>query len=206
MRAADAPLDTATLARLLDRHPNGVRVQLQRLERSGLARRRPARGAVGRPRDLWLLTPRGVAAADLPEIGWTIARSLTRAIPATAPRLREVETAGAEMGRELAAQLGPAPASGGDDPFGAALEALGFAPRRADDGPTARYALMTCPYAATVRENPAVVCTMHRGIVRGVLACLDPEARLTAFEPKDPDAAGCVVGVERAAPRSPPPG
>jgi predicted ArsR family transcriptional regulator len=132
-----------------------------------------------------------------------MARSLARAIPPTAPRLREVEEAGAEMGAELAEQVG---ASESDDPFQAlshALEALGFEPRRAGGEPV-RYELMTCPYAEAVRENPAVVCTLHKGIIRGVLDSVAPAVRLTRFEPHDPDEAGCLVEVTRVAAKQPP--
>jgi len=195
MRATGTPLNTATIAEHLGLHPNGVRVQLRRLERRGLVERETARGGVGRPRALWRLTPRAIAEVDLPHTGWAMARSLARAIPATAPRLREVEDAGTEMGRELAGQLGALADGDVRETLGNALEALGFEPRRTDEGERARYRLMTCPYADTVRENPAVVCTLHRGIVRGVLGSVAPGARLTAFEPKDPDTAGCVVEV-----------
>ena len=195
IRAADAPLDTATIAARLGLHPNGVRVQLQRLEDRGVLEHREARGDVGRPRALWRLTPRAIAEADLPHTGWAMARSLARAIPATAPRLRQVEDAGAEMGRELAEHLGQATNGDTRHALGNALEALGFAPQRTDDGDLARFRLMTCPYADTARENPTVVCTLHRGIVQGVLDSIAPDAQLTGFEPRDPDIAGCIVEV-----------
>lgn len=195
IRAAEGPLDTATIARLIDRHPNGVRVQLQRLERAGVVSSEHASGNVGRPRALWRLTPRAIAEADLPHTGWAMARSLARAIPATPARLREVEQAGTEMGRELAGRLGPPSQHDVREAFGEALAALGFEPRRTDTGDRARYELTTCPYADTVRENPAVVCTLHRGIVRGVLESITPAAQVTDFQPKDPDLAGCIVEV-----------
>jgi len=195
IRAAAAPLDTATIAERLGLHPNGVRVQLQRLAHRGVLVHEEARGEVGRPRALWRLTPRAIAEADLPHTGWAMARSLARAIPATPPRLREVEDAGAEMGRELADDLGPATDGDTRQALGNALEALGFAPQHTDDGDLARFRLMTCPYADTVRENPTVVCTLHRGIVQGVLDSIAPDAQLTGFEPRDPDIAGCIVEI-----------
>ncbi|MEA2658437.1 MAG: hypothetical protein QOF64_1028, partial [Candidatus Binatota bacterium] len=56
--------------------------------------------------------------------------------------------------------------------------------------------LGNCPYKVSVRESPEVVCTLHRGITAGLLAELDPKAKLTEFVPKDPERAGCLVGVE----------
>ncbi len=197
-RSVDAALDTATVARRLELHPNGVRLQLQRMERRGLVESESARGDVGRPRALWRLTPRAIAEADMPHTGWAMARSLARAIPATTTRLREVELAGEQMGAELANELGSATSDDPREALGDALAALGFDPERTDDGPRARYALRTCPYAEAVRENAAVVCTLHRGVVRGVLARVAPGAELTAFEPKDPGPAGCIVGVTLA--------
>jgi hypothetical protein len=34
-----------------------------------------------------------------------------------------------------------------------------------------------------------------RGITKGLLDVLDPRARLTAFVPRDPDEAGCVIEI-----------
>lgn len=194
LRRSKKPLDTATIARGLRLHPNGVRLRLRRLEGRGLVEREIAREGVGRPRDLWQIAPRAIAEADRPHTGWAIARSLARAIPPTAPRLREVEKAGAQMGAELVEQIG---VSETDDPLQAlshSLEALGFEPSQADGEPE-HFRLMTCPYAEAVRENPAVVCTLHKGIIRGVLDSVAPSMRLTRFEPRDPDEAGCLVEV-----------
>ena len=79
---------------------------------------------------------------------------------------------------------------------GHALDAMGFEPQREERPAGACFRLMACPYADVVRENPAVVCTLHKGIVRGVLEHLDADARVTRFEPRDPAEAGCVIEVE----------
>jgi len=195
LRGSDRPLDTATIAARLGLHPNGVRTQLQRLGRSGLVDSETAHGEVGRPRILWRVTPQAIAEADLPHTGWAMARSLARAIPATPARLREVEAAGVDLGMELAADIGTAGGAEAQDPIGRALAALGFAPRRHFDGAITRYELRTCPYAEAVRENPAVVCTLHRGVVQGVLKSLGSDAELTGFVPRPPDIAGCIVEI-----------
>lgn len=199
LRSATVPLDTAALAERLDLHPNGVREQLRRLEARGAVERRREHGAIGRPRDLWSLVPRMIAEADRPHTGWTMARSLARAIPPTSTRLREVEAAGLDMGLELACQVGLDPAEGPVGELDRALEALGFEPEREPTAAGMRYRLRTCPYAEAVRENPAVVCTLHRGVVQGVLACIGGTAELVAFEPRDPDVAGCIVEVRLTA-------
>lgn len=45
------------------------------------------------------------------------------------------------------------------------------------------------------RENAEVVCGLHRGIATGTLSQLDPQAKLTELEPRDPESAGCVIEV-----------
>jgi predicted ArsR family transcriptional regulator len=195
IRAAETPLGTSEIAELLGLHPNGVRVQLKRLEQAGVVEHEDVRGLVGRPRARWHLTPRAIASADLADTGWLMARALARTILPTPERLRDVENAGADMGREIAAHLVPFPGRDVRHVVGDALEALGFDPERTGEGDSASYRLTTCPYADIVRENPTVVCTLHRGVVRGVLDSLAPSAELTVFEPKDPDTAGCIVGV-----------
>lgn len=198
LRESDGALDTATISRRLRLHPNGVRRKLQQLVARGIVERERAQEGIGRPRDLWRLGARAIAETDRPHTGWAIARSLARAIPATPARLREVDDAGAELGREFAAQLGPIPESDSLDMLDHALEALGFEPRRSASGADgAQYKLTVCPYAEAVRVNPQVVCTLHRGIIRGVLDEIDPAYELTRFEPKDPDCAGCIVGLRR---------
>lgn len=202
LRRSGTPLDVADISARLRLHPNGVRTHLHRLEARRLVHSEPAYGSVGRPRMLWSITPRAVAEAELPHTGWAMARSLARAIPPTPQRLKEVEQAGVALGAELVDDIGDGALAGAGDAVGQALAALGFAPRRSGDDRITRYELQACPYAEAVRENPAVVCTLHRGVVRGVLERLRPGAELTGFTPRPPDVAGC--GVEVTAPQDPP--
>jgi hypothetical protein len=60
--------------------------------------------------------------------------------------------------------------------------------------------LGNCPYRGSARENQEVVCRLHRGLTTGLLEKLDAGARLVRFEPRDPDRAGCEIGVERSGP------
>src|SRR5919106_933718 len=45
------------------------------------------------------------------------------------------------------------------------------------------------------RERRDVVCTLHRGITRGLLDAISPETELTGFVARDPYAAGCLIEV-----------
>lgn len=196
LRASDGPLAVTDLAESLGMHPNGIRNHLQRLQSRGLVAGYAEKGSVGRPRFLWSATPRAVAEAELPHTGWAMARSLARSIPATPQRLAEIELSGVEMGRELVDDMGSM--HGEEDRVQAALRALGFDPAREDSGATVRYTLRTCPYSEAVKENPEVVCTLHKGIIRGVLDRVQPESAISGFEPRPPDVAGCMVEISTA--------
>ncbi len=81
--------------------------------------------------------------------------------------------------------------------MGRTLTGLGFAPQRERPQPgRVTYRLGNCPYRAAVRENQQVVCTLHRGMTRGLLDELAPSALLTQFIPEDPDQARCLIEVE----------
>lgn len=190
------PAGTAELADRLGMHPNGVRVHLLRLEAAGLVVRDRARQARGRPRDGWAIAPDAQPAGSPPTGFRELGRWLARAIPARPGRLREVEAAGRAIGQDLVRDQQGGLASA--DTLDSTLAALGFQPHvelTEPDG--ANYCLGNCPYRDAVRENQAVVCTLHRGITRGLLDVLEPGARLVNFVPRDPDTAGCLIEVTR---------
>ncbi len=186
------PATTNELAEHLGLHPNGVRLHLERLLDAGLVTRHRARRPRGRPRDQWSLSPEGAPGGQAPRAYGHLARGLVRAIPAHPTRLREVERAGRDVGREFA----PADATSTAEALRHTLTALGFQPVVESD-PSGRVAcrLRNCPYRDSAKESPEVVCTLHRGITRGVLDVVDPRARLASFVPHDPDTAGCEIEV-----------
>jgi hypothetical protein len=47
-----------------------------------------------------------------------------------------------------------------------------------------------------VKENQPVVCALHKGITRGLLDVLAPQAKVLAFDPNDPDCAGCTIEIQ----------
>jgi predicted ArsR family transcriptional regulator len=188
---------TEQLADRLAMHPNGVRTQLARMEAAGLLVRRRVPQRRGRPRDEWAVSPTAPATDDDPEAYRALARWLARSIPATPGRLRDVERTGLEIGRELAQGADAAPEQVMED----LLAALGFRPqvvRRRAGRLSCR--LRSCPYRDSVRLNQAVICTLHRGLTRGVLDQVAPTATLTRFVPHDPDRAGCEIDVDGLAP------
>jgi predicted ArsR family transcriptional regulator len=185
------PAGTEELADRLGLHPNGVRVHLERLQRAGLIDRERTRQARGRPRDMWAIAadarPGGAAPSGYEQLG----RWLARVISLGRTSLRNVEATGREIGRELApaGKNGPA-----EQEMHAVLVSLGFQPQREPNPPAGMtYRLCNCPYRDAVRESPEVVCTLHRGMTRGLLDVIAPYTKLAAFTPEDPDEAGCRI-------------
>ena len=187
---------TDVLAERLSLHPNGVRAQLQRMRDAGLVIHRRIAGPRGRPRDEWAISPTARPGGDPPRAYGSIARWLARAIPATPRRLAEVEATGRDVGRELARANG--------DPVSAiadVMAALGFQPAVDQPEPGRMVcALRNCPYRDSVRENQPVICGLHKGLVRGVLDRVAPDATLERFVPHDPDEAGCEIEIANLAP------
>jgi predicted ArsR family transcriptional regulator len=197
------PATTQELAGRVGRHHNWARAQLAALAGAGLVEQRTVRQARGRPRHEWSIAPGARPGGRAPEAYTQLGRWLARAV-GRGGRLEEIEETGREIGRELAPPAGARlPAEAMRD----VLATLGFAPKM-ESGRSVplRYVLCNCPYREAVRENQIAVCTLHRGITRGLLERLDPEAQLAAFVPKDPDTAGCLIDVAGASPSpSPPP-
>jgi predicted ArsR family transcriptional regulator len=187
------PTSTDELAERMGLHPNGVRVHLERLREAGLVARERTRRGRGRPRDMWTVAPDARPGGDPPTAYTDLGRWLARAIAPGKTRLRAVEATGREIGRGLAAKGG---VSSAEERMRAALVSLGFQPERKVD-PTGQltYRLGNCPYRDAVRENQPVVCTLHRGITRGLVDTLAPETKLSGFVPRDPDTAGCLIEV-----------
>jgi predicted ArsR family transcriptional regulator len=191
------PAATDELARRLGLHPNGVRIHLERMREAGLVERRRAPRGRGRPRDEWSVSPEAEPGGRPPRAYGDVARWLARAIPAHPGRIREIEQAGRDVGRELAPRDADSPETG----LRETLTWLGFQPvLERTPGGGLRACLRNCPYRESVKENQPVVCALHRGITEGVLAVLDPRARLTAFTPKDPERAGCEIEIEGLGP------
>jgi predicted ArsR family transcriptional regulator len=186
------PASTEELAQRLELHPNGIRSHLDRLRDAGLVARERDRQPRGRPRDVWLIAPGAAPGGQRPTAYADLGRWLSRAITPGRTSLRSIESTGREIGRELAPDAPAAP----ELRLFAVLAALGFQPRReAPSKQRLTYRLCNCPYREAARENPEVVCGLHRGMTRGLLDALDPTAELIAFVPRDPSSAGCLIEV-----------
>ncbi len=184
------PAGTAELAERLQLHPNGVRLHLERLAQAGLIERARVKQARGRPLDAWAIAPGAEPGGHAPQAYQDLGRWLARVLRVRSAGLRGIERTGRDIGRELA----PNDAPSDSDPLQTSLIALGFQPtvtQAGNDGVT--ICLRNCPYRDAVRENQPAICALHKGITRGLLDVLQPNAKLTGFIPRDPDEAGCLI-------------
>ena len=182
------PLATAEVAETLGLHPNTVRPHLERMRDLGLVEvTSAATGSVGRPQHRYAL------AADAPSLGLeppafpTLARILLEAAASGGLDPEELAEAGREQGRAdhlRSVRARAAEARDGDviDDLEVELAGLGFDPARAEAGQAVTIAFTHCPFRQLAEDHPELVCTMHRGMVEGFVAC-GGGARVDRFHP-----------------------
>jgi predicted ArsR family transcriptional regulator len=183
---------TVELAERLGLHPNGVRIHLERMEQAGLVQRARVRQRRGRPPDAWKIAPEAKPGGHAPRAYRDLGRWLARAFRSGARGTAGIAATGRQIGRELAPVDTAAPA----EAFETSLTALGFQPTaQSRERDRTTFCLRNCPYRDAVKENQVAICALHKGITRGLLDALAPDAKLTAFVPHDPDRAGCTIEV-----------
>jgi predicted ArsR family transcriptional regulator len=191
------PAGTVELAERLELHPNGVRIHLERMEQAGLVQRTRVRQQRGRPPDAWRIAPDAQPGGSAPRAYQDLGRWLARAFRAGARGAKGIEATGRQIGRELA----PGGTAAGAEAFETSLIALGFQPTvEGRDADPITFCLGNCPYRDAVNENQPAICALHKGITRGLLDVLAPDAKLTAFIPRDPGLAGCTIEVRGIGP------
>ncbi|MFW5904949.1 MAG: helix-turn-helix transcriptional regulator [bacterium] len=169
---ADAaePCDVETLAGRVNLHPNTVRGHLDLLERAELVVRatRP-RDRPGRPRVVYSAAP---DAADPGSSAYRLLADLLAEAVCCAggdPR-QAAEEAGRAWGRRRA--LSGAEAEGHEevgDRLLAFLDELGFEPSAQRQDGTMVIDLTDCPFRDLVERHAEVVCSLHMGLMRGLV-------------------------------------
>lgn len=183
---------TDELAGAVGLHPNGVRLHLERMVGAGLVERtRPVHG-VGRPRDLWSVAPGARPGGEAPTSYADIARWLAAVTASGRTSRRAVEQTGREIGRGLAPASKAVPVA---EQLQSTLASLGFAPEIERSAESLTIRLCNCPYREVAAGNQEIVCTLHRGLTRGLLDEISPELKLKTFEVRDPATAGCTMEV-----------
>lgn len=185
LERASGPLTAQEVADALGRHHTSVRAQLDALERVGVAHgvTDPPRGR-GRPvRRYSLASPAG----DPEAAGH---RELVRLLMGL---VRQTGLGPAEMERFGEGQGWNVPAEGaGIGEMKKAFERLGFAPREVAGPAPADLVLDRCPFADGV-EAPGgdLICVLHRGLARGIVARAAPDVTVTELVVEDPRRGGC---------------
>jgi len=177
LRDRSEPLDARELAAETGLHVTTVRFHLSALIEAGLVTERAERsGGRGRPRTVysasWSAEPEHGPYQELAEL---LARHFA---DTPAQRARRAEQAGEEWARR---RLNPSAAGDARSVVTAMFAEMGFDPEPTEDG---HVLLHGCPFRASAREHPEVVCGAHRGLLRSALERLDPdgpELELHAF-------------------------
>lgn len=190
LQQAGRPLTLADVARETGLHQSTTREHLDRLVAARFATKAPeARRTRGRPHMLYQAVDRP-ALADADE--WFRSALLRVLLTGYGKAVASRSAAATEAGEELAASLPASPTAPADPPdAGAApaadrtrpvadpalrqlaeleahLDDLRFAPEIDPDGE--RIHLRHCPFLDLARAHTDVVCSVHLGIARGVLA------------------------------------
>src|SRR5690606_37614984 len=158
------PLATADIARSLELHPNTVRPHLERMREVGLLEQRvDPRGGVGRPQHLYSLAPDAPSLGLEPPVYPMLARMMLRLIDAAGPEADDVVDVGREQGRIDASRYPKAMRC--EDALEAELAKLGFDPEAVPDDGVLTIGFMHCPFRDMAEAHPAIVCSLHRGMV-----------------------------------------
>jgi predicted ArsR family transcriptional regulator len=196
LQRADRPLGVEELAAAADVHVNTAREHLERLRRAGFVDRSVEhRGTRGRPRVLWAAVDRPAAATLDERFRGHLLRTVLEGYGPDARRSAEAaERAGEAWAREhYGPSRAPGPGDGGATQAEAVdawrqlavlethLEDLGLAPELDPDG--RRVHLRDCPFLPLARARTEMVCSVHLGVARGVLACEDGPVRAERLEP-----------------------
>lgn len=166
LRASGSAMGVVELADAVGLHPNSVREQLGPLVDAGLVERSAAL-PVGRGRPGLRYRARPAAEEDAPYRA--LARVLVDQLGRTPDPAAASVAAGERWGRSLVSATGQAATERqAVDRLVTLLGAAGFEPE-SPDRPSDPIRLRRCPFDPLAREQGAVVCGIHLGLMRGAL-------------------------------------
>jgi len=214
LRRRRRAVDAAEAGEAVGLHRNTARTHLDMLVRAGLVTRRlEERTVPGRPRILYEVTRATHDERDIPTDGGY--RQLARLL---ADQLTEVPDARSEAiraGRRWATTVErrPIPNRALTPPEAVQvvvelLDDLGFEPEPAPSADPERILLHNCPFADVARDNRAIVCAIHLGMLTATFERLDAPITLAGLDPfLDDEPLLCAVRLEtRSAPPASPRG
>jgi predicted ArsR family transcriptional regulator len=162
------PLATAEIADILGLHVNTVRPHLERMRDVGLLQvDAEARGGVGRPQHRYSIAPGAPSLGLEPPSFPMLTAVLLEAAAVSGLDGAELFEAAREQGRADGRRWGEHP-----DPLEAVLveqARLGFDPTVVEDDKGATVAFAHCPFRTLAEAHPDLVCSIHCGLVEGLL-------------------------------------
>ncbi len=181
--AGEQGLTATQLTEIVGLHVSTVRFHLDQLVAAGILASAFVRpGGVGRPRKVYAPAPgslEGTGRVEETESLRLLSGLLAQGLAGEpgSPRPTPADVGRAWVREHVSADPAAAPA---DTPgrwlakvgqMIDVLEGWGYTPNLAttDEGRTATVALTRCPFIELARDNPAVVCGIHRGLIAGAL-------------------------------------
>ena len=185
-RLADEPLGVRELAERAGLHPNTVRFHLDGLAEAGLIERATEdRAHPGRPRMVYRAVP--AAPVNGTRSYRLLAEMLTGMISGMLPEPeRAADEAGRAWGRYLTERPAPFERVAPEEALSrlvGVLDEIGFAPDAERDGRSATIRLRNCPFREVAGRHREVICSLHLGLMRGVLEEMRTSLAADRLEP-----------------------
>jgi len=186
LQDAGAPLGVDEVAQRVGLHTNTARFHLEGLVEDGLAERTTqVRDQPGRPRVLYAVMP-GTARVGKRSYR-LLAEILTSYLAAEIPQpARAAVNAGRAWGGFLAERPPPfrkLDANAATEQLVDALSGIGFVPEAVTAGRQRRILLHHCPFRETAEQYGEVVCSVHLGLMRGLLDAIDAPIEAERLDP-----------------------
>jgi predicted ArsR family transcriptional regulator len=182
------PVSVREMSRRLTLHPNTLRPHLRRLEEAGLVSRETRRTATaGRPQTLYSALE--IEAAE--DRDYRLLAEMLSGLVRGKRALGHARELAVQWGAYLLAESGPGPKPGAQPAAGRNLALLqeamaraGFDPRfRRQAGGGIEITLRDCPFRELTEDHRDLACTLHRGLVEGMVWGLKPAMDVWNFQP-----------------------
>jgi predicted ArsR family transcriptional regulator len=186
LQDAGEPMTAAAAGARLGLHVNSARFHLDGLTEDGLVvRRREDRRAPGRPKVLY------APASTAPDVAHRsyrlLAQILTSLLSDKLPDpAASAEQAGRAWGRYLSSPPEPFKTPEEAEALAAlvhALDDMGFDSHVADEPGSLRLEIGHCPFLEVAEGHNDVVCSVHLGLIRGILDQADAPVTADSLEP-----------------------
>lgn len=185
LQDAGQAMTSTEVAERLAMHPNSARFHLEKLADDGIVdRERESRSAPGRPRLLYRVAD---AAPPAHRSYRLLSEILTHALIGQHP---EPARAATEAGRAWGTTLAPPPSPQrlGDpaeaiDALVASMDLVGFDSHVVAEHESLRVEVSHCPFLEVAAQGHEVVCSVHLGLMRGVLEQVGGVVDVASLEP-----------------------